>query len=239
MEDKEVKKGCHMSKDPYRDQAAKLKRRIERVPEEPPAKKREPLPPRSELHREKQKKKKWKMKYPLISMLLLFFIFLPLTVFSIYSYFDHRNGPLVVMSEDVDDVVEVRYDESEDDQEVSEETVDSQKEEAPPKKDKKDDSQKESSSSSEGKNQQASAPLAKETVEEKPKEEIKEDPKEEVKEEPKVKIVYHTVKPQETLYRIAMNYYNSPSGVDRIKEWNKIQDNEIQSGQVLEIPLDQ
>ncbi len=40
-----------MSKDPYRDQAAKLKKRIEKVPDERPVKKREPLPPRSELHK--------------------------------------------------------------------------------------------------------------------------------------------------------------------------------------------
>ncbi|WP_179884949.1 LysM domain-containing protein [Bacillus sp. AFS015802] len=233
-----------MSKDPYRDQAEKRKKkieRVERVPEERPAKKREPLPPRSELHREKQKKNKWKMKYPLISMLLLLFILLPLTVFSIYSYFDNRNGPLVVMSEDVDDVVEVRYDQAESDHEESVEAVKPENEEAAPEPDQKEESSKESASSVDGKNQQASAPPTEKPVEEKPKEEVKEEPKEEVKKEKKEeqKIVYHTVKPKETLFRIAMNYYNSPSGVDRIKEWNKIQDNEIQTGQVLEIPLDQ
>ncbi|WP_226673005.1 LysM peptidoglycan-binding domain-containing protein [Rossellomorea aquimaris] len=219
-----------MSKDPYRDQAAKLKKRIEKVPDERPVKKREPLPPRSELHREKQKKKNWKMKHPLISMLLLFFILMPLTVFSIYSYFDNRNGPLVVLSEDADDVVEVRYDQSETNQEESEEAVNSKEDGTVEEKDQKESAEK-SDSTANGKNQPASPPQAKESV--------KEEPKEEPTEEPEVKIVYHTVKPKETLFRIAMNYYNSPSGVDRIKEWNKIQDNDIQTGQVLEIPLDQ
>ncbi|MGG3913584.1 LysM peptidoglycan-binding domain-containing protein [Rossellomorea vietnamensis] len=235
-----------MSKDPYRDQAAKRKVKIERVPGEPPVKKREPLPPRSELHREKHKKNKWKMKYPLISMLLLFFILLPLTVFGIYSYLDNRNGPLVVMSEDVDDVVEVRYDQSDKEQEDSEAAVAPETEEDPPETEQQKASSNESASSTGEKNQQASAPPPKETEEEKPKEQIKDEPKEpkeepqEIeKEEPKVKVVYHTVKPQETLYRIAMNYYHSPTGVDRIKEWNKIQDTDIQTGQVLEIPLDQ
>lgn len=231
-----------MSRDPYRDQAARLKKKIERVQDEPPVKKREPLPPRSELHREKHKKSKWKVKYPLISMLLLFFILLPLTVFSIYSYFDSRNGPLVVLSEGADDVVEVRYDPSENEGEESEEVADSNVKKPSSSNNQEEDTPKETPSSTE-KKQQASLPAVtpptKETVEEKPKEEVKEEPKEEVQEEPKVKIVYHTVKPKETLFRIAMNYYNSPSGVDRIKEWNKIQDNEIQTGQVLEIPLDQ
>lgn len=228
-----------MSKDPYRDQAAKLKQKIERVPEEAPVRKREPLPARSELHREKKKKNKWRMKYPLISMLLLFFILLPLTVFSIYSYLDSRNGPLVVMSEDVDDVEEVRYDQSDHENEESFVEADSKEEEAAVNE-KKEESLNEVGSSMTGKEpastEPATPPAEHETVEEKPKEEVKEEPGEE---QPSYKIVYHTVAPQETLFRIAMKYYNSQSGVERIKEWNNIQNNEIQTGQVLEIPIDQ
>ncbi|MFI8576811.1 LysM peptidoglycan-binding domain-containing protein [Rossellomorea aquimaris] len=229
-----------MSKDPYRDQAAKLKQKIERVPEEAPFKKREPLPARSEVHREKKKKNKWKMKYPLISMLLLFFILLPLTVFSIYSYFDSRDGPLVVMSEDVDDVEEVRYDQS--DNEDEERFVESDsKEEESATNDKKEESLNQDAPSMTGKEQPASTepaspPAEQESTKESPKEEVKDEPEEE---QPTYKIVYHTVAPQETLFRIAMKYYNSQSGVERIKEWNHIQNNEIQTGQVLEIPLDQ
>ncbi|WP_374054200.1 LysM peptidoglycan-binding domain-containing protein [Rossellomorea sp. FM04394] len=229
-----------MSKDPYRDQAAKLKQKIERIPEGLPDKRREPLPARSELHRGKKKKSKLKMKYPLISMLLLFFILLPLTVFSIYSYFDDRNGPLVVMSEDVDDVEEVRYDQSEIDDEERGTESDFSNEGEPVTEEKKEEPSKETASSNNGKEQAsappASQPAKQEKVEEKPEEEVEEEPKEE---EPEYKIVYHTVQPQETLFRIAMKYYNSQSGVDRIKEWNHIQGNEIQTGQVLEIPLDQ
>lgn len=226
-----------MSKDPYRDQAAKLKQKIERVPEVATFKKREPLPARSEVHREKNKKNKWRMKYPLISMLLLFFILLPLTVFSIYSYFDSRNGPLVVMSEDVDDVEEVRYDQAENDNEESLGEVDSKEEEAA---DKKEESSDEVAPSVSGKEQPASTEPAspsaeQESAEEKPQEEVNE---EAVEEQPTNKIVYHTVAPKETLFRIAMKYYNSQSGVERIKEWNNIQNNEIQTGQVLEIPLE-
>jgi LysM repeat protein len=229
-----------MSKDPYRDQAAKLKQKIERVPEEASFKKREPLPARSELHREKKKKNKWRMKYPLISMLLLFFILLPLTVFSIYSYFDSRDGPLVVMSEDVDDVEEVRYDQSDNDNEESIGEADSKEEEVAGN-DKSEESLNEVAPSVTGKEQPASTepaspPAEQESAEEKPTEEENEEP---VEEQPTNKIVYHTVASKETLFRIAMKYYNSQSGVERIKEWNNIQNNEIQTGQVLEIPLDQ
>ncbi len=99
-----------MSKDPYRDQAAITKQKIERVQENTTSNKNEALPSRSELHREKKKKNKWKLKYPLISILLLFFILMPLTIFSIYSYFDSINKPFVVLSPDEGkEVEEVNY----------------------------------------------------------------------------------------------------------------------------------
>ena len=51
------------------------------------------------------------------------------------------------------------------------------------------------------------------------------------------KWVYHTVQPGETLYRIAMKYYKSQSGIEKIREANGIQGNEISSGQTLKVPL--
>ena len=39
---------------------------------------REELPPRSRIHHQKQKKNKWKLKYPVIRLLVLFFILFPL-----------------------------------------------------------------------------------------------------------------------------------------------------------------
>jgi len=73
--------------DPYRDQAEKLRQKIERPTfEEGKPVKREELPPRSAVHRHgKSKKTKLKVKYPLIRLLALFFVLLPITVISIYS----------------------------------------------------------------------------------------------------------------------------------------------------------
>ncbi|MCA1063225.1 LysM peptidoglycan-binding domain-containing protein [Rossellomorea sp. AcN35-11] len=226
-----------MSKDPYRDQAAKLKKKIERVkvPEETTNNKREPLPARSELHRKKKQKNKWKLKYPLISLLLFFFILMPLTVFSIYSYFDNRDGPLLVMSEDAGGVEEVRYDQGDPTNEENAGVEDREEVEADAKGKNIDETDEEVvSPAANGKEKQA-PPVQHETENEKREEEKKEEPKGEGNNN----IVYHTVQPQETLFRIAMNYYNSQTGVDRIKEWNNIQENEIQAGQVLEIPLGQ
>src|SRR3954452_19267277 len=79
--------GYSMNKeDPYRDQAEKLRQNIERKQfEEGQVVKREELPPRSRIHHQKQKKNKWKLKYPIIRLLVLFFILLPITILSIYS----------------------------------------------------------------------------------------------------------------------------------------------------------
>ncbi len=53
------------------------------------------------------------------------------------------------------------------------------------------------------------------------------------------KIIYHTVQPQETLYRIAMNYYHSKAGVEIIQKANHLNGVQISTGQVLKIPLKQ
>ena len=46
----------------------------------------------------------------------------------------------------------------------------------------------------------------------------------------------HVVQSNETLYRIAMNYYNSPAGVDKIKQANNLSGESISAGQTLIIP---
>lgn len=51
------------------------------------------------------------------------------------------------------------------------------------------------------------------------------------------KVVLHTVQPQETLFRISMNYYKSQEGIALIQKWNGLNGNEISNGQVLKIPI--
>lgn len=46
----------------------------------------------------------------------------------------------------------------------------------------------------------------------------------------------HTVQPDETLYRIAMNYYKTPDAVQKIKDANGLKSDSISSGQVLILP---
>jgi LysM repeat protein len=47
----------------------------------------------------------------------------------------------------------------------------------------------------------------------------------------------HTVAAGETLFKIAIKYYNSKQGEEIIREFNGIEANDIYEGQVLKIPL--
>lgn len=85
---------------------------------------------------------------------------------------------------------------------------------------------------------------------EEPAEVVKEEPKKEVVEEPKKQPVAeekpqstegansktHIVKENETLYRIAINYYNDGTAVEKIKSANGLSSNEISVGQKLVLP---
>lgn len=42
------------------------------------------LPPRSEVHKKKKAKIKWKIKHPIVRLLAIFFILLPIIILSIY-----------------------------------------------------------------------------------------------------------------------------------------------------------
>ncbi|PLS02096.1 hypothetical protein [Neobacillus cucumis] len=74
--------------EPYRDQAERLKQRIQKINEKA-AGNSEKLPPREQVHRQKKKKTKLKVKYPVIRLLVLCFILLPIIIFSVISYRDH------------------------------------------------------------------------------------------------------------------------------------------------------
>ena len=54
--------------------------------------------------------------------------------------------------------------------------------------------------------------------------------------EPETTSKTHVVQPNETLYRIAMNYYNSPDAVQKIKDANGLTSDSISSGQTLILP---
>jgi LysM repeat protein len=51
------------------------------------------------------------------------------------------------------------------------------------------------------------------------------------------KVITHVVQENETLYSIAMKYYQSDRGMEIIKKWNHLQNTKLHQGQVLQIPV--
>ncbi|KON87198.1 hypothetical protein AF332_10475 [Sporosarcina globispora] len=238
--------------DPYRDQAERLRKKIDRKQETEKNGQKSALPPRSRVHQEKRKKNKWKVKYPVIRLLALFFILLPIIIFSIYQYVSTEKSisaggsaeneetgfetvGFATNDEDKETTIEVREDTESQKPEEPENAQ--EKEDTKVKQPQKQESQKADSgdkgSEPDSQNQaQQKAPASTDspkTTEAQKQEETKKESK----------IVYHTVKPKETIFRIAMTYYKSQAGIEIIKKANNLPSNEIQTGQVLKIPLEQ
>ncbi|RIW28001.1 LysM peptidoglycan-binding domain-containing protein [Bacillus salacetis] len=223
-----------MSRDPYRAQAEKLRQKIEKVepvPEQKETEQKRTLPKRSELHQEKKKT----VKYPLIKGMAAFFILLPLIMFGIYSVLDinpNENRSIVTEKGQRE---EVTYETRDIEEEVksgsnsdknTEAAVREPEPESPPQPAEEPQTAVQKKAPAEEVDEEDLVQLAEQ-----------EEAAEETGYQENVQIIEHVVKPQETLFRIAMNYYKSQAGMDKIKEWNNIENNDLQAGQVLEIPL--
>lgn len=225
--------------EPLRDQAERLRKRI--------SKKSEPieqitavsdLPPRSRVHQQEQKRKKkrLKLKYPIIRLLALFFILLPIVSFSIYTINQNKekagtepvennereNIESVNVADDDEGVsISESTDMEEKTEEVDEEVVAETEAEANQETEivESEDSENQASTQTTINDKNTTTPV----TETEPNTD-------------KGTIQSHTVQPGETLYRIAMKYYGSQSGIEKIKQANNIQGNEIQVGQTIKIP---
>lgn len=212
--------------EPFRDQAERLRQKIERVKKDPVLKSN--LPSRSDVHRNKNNKTKWKIKYPVIRILVLFFTLLPITIFSVYSYLgDNKLITSEKTSGEKTGYEEINFEENQDKEESTDSTI-IDNEEMNEEKVEKEDGQtniNNEPTSNEQKGESSLPSTDKDQVQVEDKDETASD-----------EMVYHTVQSNETLFRIAMKYYNSQNGIDIIKNANGIQGNEIQAGQVLKIP---
>ncbi|TCN23010.1 LysM peptidoglycan-binding domain-containing protein [Mesobacillus foraminis] len=255
--------------DPYRDQAERLRKKIERNKSTAPVSGDE-IPPRSRVHSQKRNKNKIKLKYPVIRMLVLFFILLPITVFSAYNYLNGKVGTMgknpvetggyetisVEKEKDVsgekdiqDEFLPVKIEEKEPgtkEEPVSVDPAPLPKESVVTGSESKDapaastDQEEQTPTIKASKRQEVvSVPEPAPQKSEPPSqnEQGGVSPKPEPENTQKEKVIYHTVQSGETLFRVAMKYYQSQAGIEIIRKANNLQGNEIQLGQVLKIPL--
>ncbi|WP_045517376.1 LysM peptidoglycan-binding domain-containing protein [Neobacillus niacini] len=214
--------------EPFRSQAERLKQRIEKINEES-SEVRDKLPPREQIHREKRKKTKWKLKYPIIRILVLFFILLPIVIFSAYSYLEEgKNQKTEKVTGESSGYEVINFEKTETESNV--ETKVEEKEIASVEKGEEAIEVGQSISPDTPIEGQASEPsnISGQGT----------DKNVSTSSEPAApQVIYHTVKSGENLYRIALKYYHSKAGEDIIRKANNIKGNEIYLGQVLKIPL--
>ncbi|MDZ5471170.1 LysM peptidoglycan-binding domain-containing protein (plasmid) [Bacillus sp. 31A1R] len=240
-----------------RDQAERLRKRIEQSEElnidevevvSGEGVKNKKLPPRSRLHKNKKQKTKFKLKYPIIRLLVLSFILLPIVIFSFYTYNENQKGTLKTSTGETDgyETVDLEKEESSDPSSNLDEVEENEEEletEEQPESNNEAQSVVEQTESKDNDNSasvnydKGGSPTPTEQKTKVKKEEKQEKEENSSATEQQKKMVYHTVQPSETLFRIAMKYYNSQAGIQIISEANGIVNNEIQVGQVLKIPL--
>lgn len=201
----------------------------------------ESLPSRTEYHRSRHKKKgKVKISVPLILVVVL--LLLPVAILAIINGSDKSNADRVNSSSGEEVLFET------DEAKSSKDTEKEVSEKEPKQEVEKENTAQQKEESTEVKEQEP--PPKQEVKQEVP---VKEEPKKEepIKQTPKKEttpsnneqaqqgqdgVIYHQVQPGETLFRIAMNYYKSQQGVDKIKQANGLSSNEISVGQTLKIP---
>lgn len=221
--------------EPYRDQAERLRQRIQKINEK--IEDSDELPPREQLHRRKKNKTKWKLKYPVIRLLALFFILLPVIIFSVISYLDGKkiNGAVKTSGESVgyETINLEKTDTKEINKQVKEEPAEPTQGMTEIPNTEGNSTQENSASQNSGVNKEISNIKSGD----KNSQTVQETKKSQPVAAPKTKIVYHTVQPKETLYHIAMEYYHSQTGMDIIRQANHFQGDNISAGQVLKIPI--
>lgn len=232
---------------PYRDQAERLRKKITKKAAEKTDVVKEELPPRSRVHRNKQTKKGIKVKYPVIRLLALFFILLPIIIFTVYTYANWGDSETTTASSGFETFDYGKNNENENEVifEIDEQ-MDENKEEQPEEdkqqtedQDQKADPAEQPSEPDSSNKPEQNNPKEPADETDKQQDEITNESNKQNSEPAEGKIVYHTVKASETLFRVSMNYYASPDGVEIIKQANGLSSNEIQAGQVLKIPLNQ
>lgn len=237
--------------DPYRDQAERLRKKIDGGTEQKDRKK-EALPPRSSLHHQKKKKTKWKLKYPVMSLLAIFFILLPIAIFSIYTSIDNEPGgeaaeasktsyETVDFGETADEPAAAGEQTAEEEKQAAageEQAKDSNKDTAQEEKQDSSTSELEKKSSDAAAVETGAKEPENTADKEKAAGEVQAKPAPEQK-ETSGEFVTHTVQPGETMFRISMKYFKSQDGIEIIRQANGLSGNEIHVGQVLKIPQNQ
>ena len=191
------------------------------------------LPARKEIHGKKKQKTNWKIKFPFVKMLALFFVILLGTVWAIASLKD--DEPIATSkdkeSEYTETIGEISgFDDSEDDVAVNENETTSDR-----IGEEDLQSTEEESDASEQAEQAVTEVTTTETTVNN-QQDTQETQQTTASQSKNDGVIQHVVQSNENLFRIALKYYSSAEGVEIIKQYNGLKGNEIVVGSVLKIP---
>lgn len=215
------------------------------------------FPTREDFHEYKKQRTK-KVRNPLFTTLAIIFPIIVIGVFFLLIYYTseeikHNNNQDVYIdktsSADTDPVpsalVETKNDSNADKADASAEEKEKKEAEKEKQRSKEKAEQKKKEQAAKEKAEREKAAAAKKREQQqlalqKQQEEKKRKEAEEKKKQEKkpVRVIQHTVGPEENLYRISMKYYQNRSGEEKIKAYNHLKGNSVYSGQVLNIPLE-
>jgi cytoskeletal protein RodZ len=177
-------------------------------------------------------KKKKEKRNLLLPILFLFFILIPVSfLIYVFAFYEPNANETTVLDE-----TQVQYEQNEEDIASEEASVDTESEVSAEENTNTEDSEvttEEQSPEESSKEEGTETEIVEEQTEQDTQtSEVEEQPE---AEQPTSSNT-HVVQPGETLYRIAMNYYNSPDAVEKIKSANGLSSNSISTGQTLILP---
>lgn len=229
----------------YKDQAVSLRNEVNSK-EDPLQYNTSSLPSRKEVHGKKKQKIVWKVKFPLVKILVLFFVLLIITTLAIYTHLTKDNQVNGILGNDNPSYSEEikgydSYDSIDDKEKLSNDVTDkaiASNQDEDNKTDSKTNQMKENESEKKETEKSTNKDTSKPAITEKNETVNENNTKPNIEDKKEQKVIEHTVQPSETVYRIAMKYYSSTSGIEKIKQYNGLSDNNIRVGQVLQIPLE-
>jgi cytoskeletal protein RodZ len=202
-------------------------------------------PSRSELHKDSVKKKKRKMKYPIISILaLIFIVILAVILFLSIYYFNNNNAIKTSIGNkhsSGDETVYISkgksYEIETDDGPPTEETSKDETEVST-----NDRNTRETETKTEAKTKTETETETEAIIQKNQETDSTEYQKNVIdsthnKDSEYREVKTHKVAAGETLFRIAIQYYKDRSGEEIIRQYNGIEANNIYEGQILKIPL--
>ncbi|WP_169864906.1 LysM peptidoglycan-binding domain-containing protein [Sutcliffiella halmapala] len=221
------------------DQADSLREKVEKTSA--------PLPTRSEIHAEKRKKTKWKIKFPIVRLIGITFILIPIAILAIDFNSKEENSlkSLLSLKGRVEPYDQISIPTKKVTAKPAENNSKSKEEE---KETKEIDEQEIATTETVNTNVQLGSEKtdpADVKTNTKPSTNTNDNNTDESKEkvidkekiEENVEYTEHVVANGETLYRISMKYYNSRSGEKIISDYNNLINNQVNVGQTLIIPI--